>query len=84
MDWWPVTRDSIVNSWNLCALVAITWDGRIDWYETIIFMVLYVLYFVVMFQNPRIMKFVKKYVEGRWNCCKTVRNRSEYFYITVS
>lgn len=75
LDWWPITRDSILYSMNIGLLVAFAWDGRIYWYESLTMVIASVLYFVIMFQNQRIMGFVKKYVEGKWNCCK--KNISE-------
>lgn len=74
MDWWPITRDAIVFTCNLSALVAIVWDGEVMWYETVIFVVLYISYWVLMFQNPRIMKIVKKLVEDRWMWCQRIKN----------
>lgn len=53
-------------------LIGFAWDGRIHWYESIVIMILLVNYFVVMFQNKRIMKFAKKYIEVKWNLCGRV------------
>lgn len=72
LDWWPITRDSIVFACHVGALIGFAWDGRIHWYESIVIMILLVNYFVVMFQNRRIMKFAKKYIEGKWNLCGRV------------
>lgn len=74
MDWWPITRDAIVFTCNLSALVVIVWDGEIMWWETIIFVVLYVCYWLLMFQNPRLMKMVKGVVEDRWLWCQRIKN----------
>ncbi|XP_038112722.1 sodium/potassium/calcium exchanger 3 [Culex quinquefasciatus] len=72
LDWWPITRDSIVFAIHVAILIGFAWDGRIHWYESIVIMVLLVNYFVVMFQNKRIMKFAKKYIEVKWNLCGRV------------
>ena len=74
IDWWPITRDSIIFSINISILVTIAWDGVVFWYETCILVVLYVGYWVLMFQNPRIMKFVKKIVEERLMWCQRIKN----------
>lgn len=74
IDWWPVTRDSIMFSINISVLVLFAWDGVIMWYETIVLVVMYVLYWIVMFQNPRIMKFVKNIVEERLMWCQRIKN----------
>lgn len=62
-------------SMNIGLLVAFAWDGRIYWYESLTMVICSVLYFIIMFQNQRIMGFVKKYIEGKWNCC--TKNNSE-------
>lgn len=59
IDWWPITRDSIIFSVNISILVVMAWDGVVMWYETCVLLALYVGYWVLMFQNTRIMKFVK-------------------------
>lgn len=74
MDWWPITRDAIVFTCNLSALVVIVWDGEIMWYETIVFVVLYISYWILMFQNPRIMKVVKRVIEDRFMWCQRIKN----------
>lgn len=74
IDWWPVTRDSIVFSINICVLVGVVWDGVIMWYETIIFLVLYVGYWLLMFQNPRLMKFWKYIIEDKFMWCQRIKN----------
>ena len=74
IDWWPITRDSIIFSINISILVIMSWDGVIYWYETCVLVVLYVGYWILMFQNPRIMKFVKKIVEDRLMWCQRIKN----------
>jgi Ca2+/Na+ antiporter len=74
IDWWPITRDSIIFSINISILVAMAWDGVIMWYETCILVSLYVGYWILMFQNPRIMKFVKRVVEDRLMWCQRIKN----------
>ena len=56
MDWWPITRDCIMFSINVSILVTIVWDGRVYWYETVVLVTMYFIYWIIMFQNPRIMK----------------------------
>ena len=60
---------------NICILIGISWDGRIYWYETIIFIVAYISYFVVMFHNKKLMNIMKKVLE--WNFFKGTRNFDE-------
>ncbi|XP_060528762.1 sodium/potassium/calcium exchanger 4-like isoform X2 [Cylas formicarius] len=60
LDWWPITRDVFVYMITVSLLAGIIWDGYIYWYEGIALFVAFLVYFVIMFQNPRISRFVKK------------------------
>ncbi|XP_055630540.1 sodium/potassium/calcium exchanger 4-like isoform X2 [Toxorhynchites rutilus septentrionalis] len=72
MDWWPLTRDSLVFAIHVGILIGFAWDGRIYWYESMVLFILLFFYFLIMFQNRRIMKFAKKYIEVKWNLCARV------------
>lgn len=43
---------------NVSVLVAIVWDGQVDWQEATVLGVLYVLYFILMFNSVRIFKLI--------------------------
>lgn len=57
---------------NVSVLVAFVWDGQIDWYEAVVLGVLYVLYFIIMFNSMRmfriydrmVARYFKKNTEG--------------------
>lgn len=59
-------------AFHISVLVGFAWDGRIYWYESMVFVILLFTYFVVMFQNKPIMKLAKKYIEVKWNLCARV------------
>lgn len=59
---------------NIGVLVTIVWDGVIMWYETIVFVVLFISYWILMFQNPRLMKMVKGLIEDRLMWCQRIKN----------
>uniref|UniRef100_A0A8D8N6R7 Sodium/potassium/calcium exchanger 5 n=3 Tax=Culex pipiens TaxID=7175 RepID=A0A8D8N6R7_CULPI len=69
LDWWPLTRDSIIVMIAISSLVSCLWDERVYWYESVVFVVLYVLYFLVMFQNERMKRIATDLIETRWNLC---------------
>ncbi|KPJ09254.1 Sodium/potassium/calcium exchanger 5 [Papilio machaon] len=50
----PVTRDVIIYLLNVIALMIIVWDGRVEWYEALVLGILYITYFIVMFNSLRI------------------------------
>ncbi|XP_063837274.1 sodium/potassium/calcium exchanger 4-like [Ostrinia nubilalis] len=52
----PVTRDVLIYMVNVSVLVVIVWDGQVDWQEAIVLGVLYVLYFIFMFNSMRLFK----------------------------
>ncbi|XP_077302075.1 sodium/potassium/calcium exchanger 5-like [Arctopsyche grandis] len=60
---WPVSRDCIIYIFNVIVLIIIVWDDRIMWWETCILMVLYVSYFIIIFNSPRLERFLRR------NCC---------------
>lgn len=68
LDWFPVTRDSVLYAINIILLVIFAYDGVIWWYEAMVFVILYFAYFTIMFQNKRIMKFFKYLVEDKMGC----------------
>lgn len=58
-----MTRDVIIYMINVSVLVTIVWDGTIAWYEATVLTLLYVIYFVVMF-NSRTVFFIYDKLAG--------------------
>lgn len=78
LNWFPLTRDSLIFFINVSVLVCMTWDGVIMWYETSVLFAMLILYFVVLFKNERIEKRVRYYVETKWQWIKPeVKGKSE-------
>ncbi|XP_052873339.1 sodium/potassium/calcium exchanger 3-like [Anopheles cruzii] len=78
LDWWPLTRDAFIFMAHIGLLIGFAWDGRIYWYEAMVLFILFFFYFVLMFQNKRLMRVAKKYIEVRWNlCARVIRNIEE-------
>lgn len=74
IDWWPLTRDALLFSFHITVLVSMAWDGVVMWWEATILVVLYFNYWIVMFQNTKVEKFVKYYVEDRLLWCQRIKN----------
>lgn len=70
LDWWPITRDCGLYCANLLLLIVITWDGEITLNETIIMVVLFFVYFIILFQNRRVQPAIKWFLEDYLNCCR--------------
>ncbi|KFB34754.1 AGAP010973-PA-like protein [Anopheles sinensis] len=77
LDWWPLTRDSIIVTISTTLLVVCVWDGRIEWYEAMLFTITYILYFVVMFKNERFKSMAIHFIQDRWNLCGRMEPRPE-------
>lgn len=73
LDWWPVTRDSVLYTFHISILVWFAHDGVIWWYEAAVLVVLYFLYFIIMFMNKPISRFFRYIVEDRMGCCLNQR-----------
>ncbi|XP_059055243.1 sodium/potassium/calcium exchanger 4-like [Achroia grisella] len=56
----PVTRDVIIYMVNVSVLVIFVWDGQIDWYEAMVLGILYIVYFVIMFNSLRLFALFDK------------------------
>lgn len=69
LDWWPITRDSILYATNVLLLAVFTWDGKITLIESIMMVSLLVVYFVVFIKNRQIMDCIKWLVEINLKCC---------------
>lgn len=69
LDWWPMTRDCILYMINLIMLIVFTWDGDIDLWESIVMFVMYISYYIILFQNKRMQPAVKWFLEEYMNFC---------------
>ncbi|XP_063373809.1 sodium/potassium/calcium exchanger 3-like [Cydia amplana] len=56
----PVTRDVLIYIVNVSVLVVIVWDGQVDWYEALVLAILYILYFILMFNSVRLFMFLSR------------------------
>ncbi|KAJ9594327.1 hypothetical protein L9F63_014244 [Diploptera punctata] len=64
LEWWPLTRDCSIYGISLIVLTVITYDERIEWYESMVLILMYLLYFLVMWANTFLMKIVTKFGAG--------------------
>ncbi|XP_035217782.1 sodium/potassium/calcium exchanger 3-like, partial [Stegodyphus dumicola] len=48
LTWWPLFRDSLFYSVTVIILIGIIFDSEVTWYESVIMMVIYGLYIVLM------------------------------------
>ncbi|PAA49080.1 hypothetical protein BOX15_Mlig002459g3 [Macrostomum lignano] len=54
LSWWPIFRDCGYYCLSVVALIVVIQNGFVDWYESVIFVVMYALYIVIMYYNEAI------------------------------
>lgn len=59
---------------NVLALIATSWDGYMFWYEALILVLFAIPYFVIVFQSPRISRFMKRKFEEEYQCICCIGN----------
>lgn len=62
LNWWPLSRDCIFYMLSVGALVAVTYDKKVYWYEAMSLVIMYVLYIVIMYFNNNLQNFFTKCV----------------------
>ncbi|XP_037036753.1 sodium/potassium/calcium exchanger 3 isoform X2 [Bradysia coprophila] len=56
LDWWPLTRDCLAYGITVAILICIIHDERVEWYEALILVLLYIVYIAVMYYDKSIQK----------------------------
>ena len=54
LNWWPLVRDCIAYFVAIFALLFTIYNEVVTWYESTIFLLLYVAYCVMMYYNPQL------------------------------
>ncbi|ROT86002.1 hypothetical protein C7M84_023987 [Penaeus vannamei] len=54
INWWPLIRDSTFYCISICGLLLTIYNEKVNWYESVFLLLLYVLYIVMMFYNKRL------------------------------
>nr|XP_029714342.1 sodium/potassium/calcium exchanger 3 isoform X1 [Aedes albopictus] len=56
LDWWPLTRDCLAYGITVAILICIIHDERVEWYEALILVLLYIVYIAVMYYDKAFQK----------------------------
>lgn len=56
LDWWPLTRDCLAYGITVAVLICIIHDERVEWYEALVLVLLYIIYIAVMYYDKSIQK----------------------------
>lgn len=59
LDWWPLTRDCLAYGFTVAVLICIIHDERVEWYEALILVILYIVYIGVMYFDKTIQKWAR-------------------------
>ncbi|GAB0086848.1 Sodium/potassium/calcium exchanger [Sergentomyia squamirostris] len=70
IEWFPISRDSLLFLIHSAFLTAFAWDNKIMWWGSMIMVILVVNYYIVMFLNAKIQKRLVDFVESRCPCCR--------------
>lgn len=62
LDWYPLSRDSLIYGCTVLLLISVLYDGKVMWYEALVLVFGYFLYTCVMFFNDSISKKMRKMV----------------------
>ena len=65
LDWRPLFRDAFVYGLSIAVFIGFAWDGKFQWWEALILLLLYIGYIVIMKFNPHLLKFLEK-IECKW------------------
>ncbi|KAJ1528802.1 hypothetical protein ONE63_007181 [Megalurothrips usitatus] len=59
LDWWPVTRDCTAYGITVVLLILTLRDGRVEWYEALLLVCVYLLYLLIMCYNTKMSRKAK-------------------------
>ncbi|KAF2880623.1 hypothetical protein ILUMI_25563 [Ignelater luminosus] len=56
LDWWPLTRDCLAYGITVSILICIIHDERVEWYEALCLVLLYIVYILIMYFDKSIQR----------------------------
>jgi K+-dependent Na+/Ca+ exchanger-like protein len=77
LSWWPLMRDCVCYMVSIAALVAVTYDKKVHWYEALVLVIMYLLYVLIMYFNTRLENFFTGFFENEPADDKTTNRREE-------
>lgn len=60
LGWWPLMRDCVYYMLSIAALVVVTYDRVVYWYEALVLVLMYLIYVLIMYFNTSLEKFFMK------------------------
>jgi len=65
LDWRPLTRDATYYGISIVAFILFAWDGKFELYESIVLLIMYFLYILLMKFNPKLMELMSRCGQSR-------------------
>ncbi|XP_026463670.1 sodium/potassium/calcium exchanger 3-like [Ctenocephalides felis] len=74
LDWWPVTRDSVMYGFAVVALITTLLDGKVMWYEALTLVLAYIFYIAAMYFNDVMSDSARDFVRM---CCGKKKTKKD-------
>ncbi|XP_021960018.1 sodium/potassium/calcium exchanger 3 isoform X2 [Folsomia candida] len=84
IEWYPLSRDSLVYIISVGVLALILGDNHVHWYDGLVLVLMYCAYIVVIIFNKRTHAFVKSMLRRVKYCCQGKRGKTRNCMTTVS
>ncbi|TPP62601.1 Sodium:potassium:calcium exchanger [Fasciola gigantica] len=69
LNWWPLVRDCTFYLFSIVVLALVIVDENIYWYEAMVLLLLYAVYVIFMYYNPRCDAFWNTWCHQHPTCC---------------
>ncbi|XP_077301652.1 sodium/potassium/calcium exchanger zydeco [Arctopsyche grandis] len=73
LDWWPLTRDCLAYGFTVSILICIIHDERVEWYEAMVLVILYVVYIAIMYFDKSFQRCAREAIEAQLPFQSSVR-----------
>ncbi|XP_071961737.1 sodium/potassium/calcium exchanger 4-like [Antedon mediterranea] len=60
LTWWPLFRDTTVYAVSIGMLIYVIHDGKVQWYESLVMLLLYAVYIFIMWLNPKLYSKIER------------------------
>lgn len=65
LDWRPLARDSLIYGLSIVIFIGFAWDGKLEWYEALILLLIYFMYIAIMKFNSQLLQLLAR-IECSW------------------
>ncbi|XP_077433569.1 sodium/potassium/calcium exchanger 3 isoform X2 [Vanacampus margaritifer] len=69
LSWWPLFRDAVFYILSIVVLIAVIYDEKVQWWETIILISMYGIYIIIMKFNSHLSSLVERHFSRAGEPC---------------